>query len=154
MILGTVLLLTALTSFAPRRMMPVRSASRPTSKPLTSWMNRIGTWRLIALEHEPRGLVGAVGIDHAAELDGPAALGAKPQPLARHDPQRVSAEMPKAADKRPAVLGAILVEPAAVQNRREQLADVVLGRRIRAHQRCKDRRRPAGGSIVARSNAL
>ena len=41
-ILGTELLLTALTSFAPRRIMPVRSASRPTSKPLTSWMKRIG----------------------------------------------------------------------------------------------------------------
>ena len=39
----TLLLLSALTSFAPRRMMPVRSASRPTSKPLTSWINKIGS---------------------------------------------------------------------------------------------------------------
>ena len=92
---------------------------------------------LIALEHEARGLVGTVGVDHAAKLDRTAAFGAEPHALARDDPESVSTEMAKAANERPAVLGAVFVEQAAVENRRQQLAHVVLSRRIGAHQAVK-----------------
>ena len=80
-ILGTVLLLTALTSFAPRRMMPRPLGVAADIKAVHVLNEEDRQPALIALEHEPRGLVGAVGIDHAAELDRAAPLGAEPQPL-------------------------------------------------------------------------
>ena len=123
---------TALTSFAPRRMIPLRSASRPTSKPLTSWMKRIGNCGLVALEHEPRGLVCTVGVDHAAELDGPSPFGPEPEPLAGDHPQRHSSEMSAAADDRLAVVGAKLIKRCAVQQAGKEVAGVILGRRLRA----------------------
>jgi len=43
LILGTVELETAVTIFAPARMMPLHSASRPTIKPLTSCRKISGT---------------------------------------------------------------------------------------------------------------
>ena len=41
-ILGTTAVAIASTNRAPARMMPECSASGPTMKPLTSWMNRSG----------------------------------------------------------------------------------------------------------------
>ena len=48
---------------------------------------------LVAFQHEPRGLVGAVAVDHAAELERPAPFGPEPQPLAGDDPQRHPAQI-------------------------------------------------------------
>ena len=130
--LGTTLLLTALTSLAPRRMIPVRSASRPTSKPLTSWRKSRGSPGLVAVQDEPRRLVGAVGVDHAAELERAAADRPEPEPLVGHDPQGHPAQPGEAADERLAVLGAVLVEPPAVDQRGDQVAHVVLRRGVGA----------------------
>ena len=67
-IFGTTLLAMALTSFAPARMMPACSESRPTMKPLTSCKNSSRHARLVAVHDEPGGLVGAIDVDDAAEL--------------------------------------------------------------------------------------
>ena len=51
-----------------------------------------GDPRLVAVEDEPRGLVGAVAVDDAAELVRATPLGAEPEPLVGHDPQGKAAQ--------------------------------------------------------------
>ena len=48
-ILGTTAVAMASTKRAPARMIPDCSASGPTMKPLTSWMNRIGSRSRLAV---------------------------------------------------------------------------------------------------------
>jgi hypothetical protein len=71
---------------------------------------------LVTVEHEPRGLIGAVGVDDSSKLKRPTPLGTKPQSLCRHDPQRESFQRAEAAHKRAAVFGPVFVEPAAVED--------------------------------------
>ena len=88
---------------------------------------------LVAVHDEARGLLGAFGIDDAAELDAPVALMIDllhVQLLVGHDADGIAADARVAAQQRLAILGLVLVEVAAVDNARDDLAHVVLRGRI------------------------
>ena len=67
-IFGTVALLTAFTSFAPLRMMPLLLGVAADHEAVDVLQEEERQPGLVAVHDEPRRLVGAVGVDDAADL--------------------------------------------------------------------------------------
>src|SRR5579862_4068300 len=90
---------------------------------------------LIAIQNKPRRFICRLGINHAAKLNS---LLSRPRRshrnvllLIRHDPHRPAANARKSTQHRLPILGAILLELAAIHNPRDDLPHVVLLPRIR-----------------------
>jgi hypothetical protein len=84
---------------------------------------------LVAVHHEPRGLVRGIDVDDAAELPRPVGR-LHPLLLVGDDPEGPAAEPTEATDEGLPVLGLVLVERGVgVEEQFHQLAHVVLGGR-------------------------
>ena len=110
-------LLTAFTSFAPLRMMPLCSASRPTMNPVTSWKKMIGTPVWLQSMMKRAALSALSAIDDAAHLDA-FLLRAHLQPLARDNPDRSTADARVSRDERLAVVGLVFIDRIGVDDRK------------------------------------
>ena len=80
---------------------------------------------LIAIHDEPRGFVGAVGINDAAHLDA-RFFRAHLMALIGDDPDRMAADPRIGGDERLAVVGLVFIERIRVDDRGEQIARIVL----------------------------
>ncbi len=112
--------------------MPPCSARVPTIKPVTSWKKTSGIFP-IAIYNKPGGFVGAVAVNHAANLHF-AFFRFRRGPLVCDNTDRPAVDARVGGDKALPVPGLVLVNLAVVDDARKDLVHIVRFRAVLGHE--------------------
>ena len=88
---------------------------------------------MVAIHHEPRGFVGAVGINYAAHLNS-FLLSPDLDALIGHDPDRPAGDARVSGHQRFTVIGFGFVDRIGINHGRQQIADIVIFLTVQADQ--------------------